>query len=116
MDQYNSEMTFRGDTVDGDQAVVRTTLLLNKGAEMALDYRMHHPRDRWQVYDLNIDGISLVANYRAQFNKIVRTASYEALVTALKSRQAEFSGARDGRFRSKVGAVTAMPARRAAAE
>jgi phospholipid transport system substrate-binding protein len=91
VDQYNSEMTFRGDTVDGDQAVVRTTLLLNKGAEMALDYRMHHPRDRWQVYDLNIDGISLVANYRAQFNKIVRTSSYEALVTALKSRQAEFS-------------------------
>jgi phospholipid transport system substrate-binding protein len=91
VDQYNSEMTFRGDTVDGDEAVVRTTLLLNKGAEMALDYRMHHPRDRWQVYDLNIDGISLVANYRAQFNKIVRTSSYEALVTALKSRQAEFS-------------------------
>jgi phospholipid transport system substrate-binding protein len=91
VDQYNSEMKFRGDTVDGDEAVVRTTLLLNKGAEMALDYRMHRPRDRWQVYDLNIDGISLVANYRAQFNKIVRTSSYEALVTALKSRQAEFS-------------------------
>jgi phospholipid transport system substrate-binding protein len=42
------------------------------------------------VYDLNIDGISLVANYRAQFNKIIRTSSYEALVTKLRSRQAEF--------------------------
>jgi phospholipid transport system substrate-binding protein len=51
---------------------------------------MHHPRDRWQVYDLSIDGISLVANYRAQFNKIIRTSSYGALVTSLKSRQAEF--------------------------
>jgi phospholipid transport system substrate-binding protein len=91
VDQYNSEMTFRGDTVDGDQAVVRTTLLLNKGGAMALDYRMHHPRDRWQVYDLNIDGISLVANYRGQFNKIIRTSSYEALVTTLKSHQAAFA-------------------------
>jgi phospholipid transport system substrate-binding protein len=91
VDQYNSEMTFRGDTVDGDHAVARTTLLLSKGGEMSLDYLMHHPRGRWQVYDLNIDGISLVANYRGQFNKIIRTSSYEALVATLKSHQAAFS-------------------------
>jgi len=87
VNQYNSEMTFQGDEVDGNQAVVRTTLLLGKGSQMALDYRMHRPRDRWQVYDLNIDGISLVASYRSQFNKIVRTDSYEGLVARLKSRQ-----------------------------
>ena len=91
VDQYNAEMTFHGDTVDGSHAVVRTTLLLSKGSAMSLDYLMHHPRDHWQVYDLNIDGISLVANYRAQFNKIIRTSSYEALVTTLRTRQAEFS-------------------------
>ena len=91
VDQYNSEMTFRGDAVDGDHAVARTTLRLGKGGEMSLDYLMHHPRGRWQVYDLHIDGISVVANYRAQFNKIIRTSSYEALVTTLRSRQAEFS-------------------------
>ena len=91
VDQYNSEMTFRGDMVDGDHVVARTTLRLGKGGEMSLDYLMHHPRDRWQVYDLHIDGISLVANYRAQFNKIIRTSSYEALVTTLRSREAEFS-------------------------
>lgn len=91
VDQFNSEMTFLGETVDGDHAVVRTTLLLSKGGEISLDYLMNHSGDRWQVYDLNIDGISLVANYRAQFNKIIRTSSYEALVTTLRSRQAEFS-------------------------
>ena len=91
VDQYNSETTFRGDMVDGDHVVARTTLRLGKGGEMSLDYLMHHPRDRWQVYDLHIDGISLVANYRAQFNKIIRTSSYEALVTTLRSREAEFS-------------------------
>jgi len=58
---------------------------------MSLDYLMHHPRDRWQVYDLNIDGISLVANYRAQFNKDHPDLFVRSLVTTLKSRQAEFS-------------------------
>jgi phospholipid transport system substrate-binding protein len=91
VNQYNSEMTFQGDVVDGNQAVVRTTLLLGKGGGMSLDYRMHHAGDRWQVYDLNIDGISLVASYRSQFNKIVRTDSYEGLVARLKSRQVGFA-------------------------
>ena len=86
VDQYNSDMTFRGDSVDGDQAVVRTTLALRQGGNMSLDYRMHRPQDRWLVYDIHVDGISLVANYRAQFNKIIRTESYEALVVRLKSK------------------------------
>jgi phospholipid transport system substrate-binding protein len=91
VDQYNSEVTFQDDVIEGDHAVVRTTLLLGKGSQMALDYRMHRTRDRWQVYDLSIDGISLVASYRSQFNKIVRTDSYEALVARLKSRQVGFA-------------------------
>src|SRR5713101_3147728 len=66
VDQYNSEMTFQDDVVDGNQAVVRTTLLLGKGNGMSLEYRMHHARDRWQVYDVSINGISLVASYRSQ--------------------------------------------------
>jgi phospholipid transport system substrate-binding protein len=85
------KMTFRGETVDDEYAVVRTTIPLSNGSSMPLDYRMHSTRDRWQVYDLNIDGISLVANYRAQFNRVIRTSSYAALVTKLKSQQAEFS-------------------------
>lgn len=90
VDQFNAEMTFRDETIEGDHAVMHTTLHLGEGGEMSLDYLMHHPGDRWQVYDLNIDGVSLVANYRAQFNKIIRTSSYDALVTTLRSREAEF--------------------------
>ena len=84
-------MTFRGETVDDDYAVVQTTIPLSNGSKMPLDYRMHNARERWQVYDISIDGISLVANYRAQFNKVIRTSSYAALVSKLKSQQAEFS-------------------------
>lgn len=93
VDQHDAaaKMTYQGETVDDDYAVVRTTIPLPRGNEMPLGYRMHKTSGRWQVYDLSIDGISLAANYRAQFNKIIRTSSYEDLVARLKSNQAEFS-------------------------
>lgn len=91
VDQYNTEMTFQDDVIDGTQAIVRTTLLLGKGGGMSLAYRMHYARDRWQVYDVNINGISLLASYRSQFNKILRTDTYEGLVARLKARQLEFA-------------------------
>jgi phospholipid transport system substrate-binding protein len=56
---------------------------------LPIDYSMHSADDRWQVYDLSIEGISLVANYRAQFNKIIRTSSYEGLVARFKSHEGE---------------------------
>jgi phospholipid transport system substrate-binding protein len=91
VDQHGAEkMIVQGEKVDGDYAVVRTTLPLGQGREMPIDYRMHSTDDRWQVYDLSLDGISLVGTYRAQFNKIIRTSSYEALVAKFKSHQAEF--------------------------
>lgn len=77
-------MTVQGEQIDGEYAVVRTTLPLSSGREIPIDYRMRSTDDRWQVYDLNIEGMSLVANYRAQFNKIIRTSSYEALVDKFK--------------------------------
>jgi phospholipid transport system substrate-binding protein len=93
VDQHGgaAKITYWGETVDNDYAVVRTTIPLSHGNEMPLDYRMHNTSDRWQVYDLSMDGISLVANYRSQFNKIIRTSSYAALVAKFKSNQAEFS-------------------------
>ena len=93
VDEYGSEKTiFGSETVDGDHVVVRTKFLLPRGAQMPLDYSMHSVGGRWRVYDLSIDGISLVANYRSQFNKIIRTSSYEGLVAKFKSNQAEFAG------------------------
>jgi len=92
VDQHSgAKMTFTGETVDGDLASVRTAIPLNNGKEMPLEYRMHNTDARWQVYDLSIDGISLLSNYRAQFNKIIRIDPYETLVTKLKSHQTEFS-------------------------
>jgi phospholipid transport system substrate-binding protein len=86
-----AKMAYGVETVDGDDAIVQTTIPLPHGGTMPLGYRMRQTGGRWQVYDLSIDGISLVANYRAQFNKIIRTSTYEELVAKLKSSRAEFS-------------------------
>src|SRR5690349_13978597 len=92
VDQHGgANMVYQGETLEGDYATVRTTIPLSKGNEMPLEYRMHNADARWQVYDLSIDGISLLSNYRAQFNKIIRIDSYETLVTRLQSHQTEFS-------------------------
>jgi phospholipid transport system substrate-binding protein len=92
VDQHGgAKMVFRGETVDGDHAAVRTMIPLSNGSEMPLEYRMYNADARWRVYDLSIDGISLVSNYRAQFNKVIRIASYDTLVTKLRSHQTEFS-------------------------
>lgn len=93
VDQHGSvaRVTFLGETVDEGYAVVRTTIPLSNGSTMPLDYRMHRAGDHWQVYDLSMDGISLLANYRAQFNKIIRTASFDELVARLKANRAERS-------------------------
>lgn len=94
VDQYRSEkIIIRGEKVDGDYAVVETTLPFGEGREIPIDYKMHNTADRWadrwKVYDLSVDGISLVANLHAQFNKIIWTSSYEGLVARFKANQAD---------------------------
>jgi phospholipid transport system substrate-binding protein len=93
---YDGEkIDYTGDTIQGDQATVRTTIVTRQGSEFPVNYRMHLKGDRWRVYDAEIAGVSLVGNYRAQFNKIIRTSSYEGLVRKLRTRQGEGgSGAR----------------------
>ncbi len=88
---YGGEkISYAGDTTDGGFAVVRTRLLTKDGTEIPVDYRMLHRGDRWLVYDVIIEGVSLVANYRAQFNKIISTSSYQELVRKMRTKEAEF--------------------------
>ena len=88
---YSGEkIQFLGDAIDGTQATVRTKLITKQGTEIPVDYRMHRvPGDRWLTYDVAIEGVSLVANYRAQFNKIVQTSGYKALVKRLAAKEQE---------------------------
>ena len=89
IDLYQGEkVKYVGETVNGDEAVVKTTIQAKSGTEVPVDYRMHLKDGRWLVYDVNIEGVSLVSNYRTQFNKVVQTESYESLVQKLKERGA----------------------------
>lgn len=88
---YSGErIQFVGDSIDRDQATVRTRLVTKSGTEIPVDYRMHRVAgDRWLTYDVAIEGVSMVANYRAQFNKIIQTSGYKALVSKLTAKQEE---------------------------
>ena len=70
---------------------MQTKLVTKSGSEIPIEYRMHKKGDRWLVYDVIIEGVSLVANYRTQFNKIIQTSSYQELVKKMKNKQEELA-------------------------
>jgi phospholipid transport system substrate-binding protein len=87
---YDGEkIGYAGDTIDGNQAIVRTRLVNKHGNEMGVNYKMlRRDGDRWKVYDVEIEGVSLVANYRTQINNLLRRTSYPELVRTMKSKSA----------------------------
>ena len=88
---YGGEkIIYSGERVDGDLAVVGTKIVTKNGTEVPIDYRLCRRGDSWKVYDVNIEGISLVSNYRTQFNKIIQTSGYNTLVDRMKTKQSEF--------------------------
>jgi len=87
---YGGEtIEYAGDTVDGDQSAVNTRIVTRQGLRVPIQYRMQRKGERWLVYDVIIEGVSLVANYRSQFYKIIQTSSFEELVKKMKTRQEE---------------------------
>ena len=90
IETYGGEkIQYNGDTTEGDQAKVQTKLVTKGGGEIPIEYRMHKAGDRWLVYDVVIEGVSLVANYRTQFNKIIQTSSFKELMKKMKNKQQE---------------------------
>jgi len=88
IEQYDGEkIQYTGDRIEGDQATVRTKVITKQGTEIPIDYRMVLRNSRWKIYDVDIEGVSLVANYRTQFNSVVRRSSYQELVKRMKSKE-----------------------------
>jgi len=93
IEAYGGEkIAYVGETIDGDVATVKTKITTRQGTEIPVDYRMHKRGDKWLVYDVIIEGVSLVADYRVQFNKIITTSSYAELVKKMRDKQEEFYG------------------------
>jgi phospholipid transport system substrate-binding protein len=77
---------YLGEAVEEDRAVVRTAIGRRGGRQVVLDHDMIHLGKRWMVRDVTIDGISLVTNYRAQFDRVIRGSSYRELLARLRVR------------------------------
>lgn len=83
---YSGEKTeYLSERLEGRYAEVRTRLVSGK-TDIPMDYRMINTGGRWFAYDVIADGVSLVKNYRSQFDKIIRADSYDELVARLRNR------------------------------
>jgi phospholipid transport system substrate-binding protein len=71
---------------------VRTRIVTERGTEIPVSYRMLRKNGRWRVYDVLIEGSSLVANYRSQLTRIIQTGSYRELAQRLRERLADQTG------------------------
>lgn len=79
------QILYLSERTEGNYAEVRTKLQSSK-VEIPMDYRLHMKDGTWHAYDLIVDGVSLVKNYRSQFEKIIRSDSYHELVRQLRAR------------------------------
>ncbi|MGH7393286.1 MAG: MlaC/ttg2D family ABC transporter substrate-binding protein [Candidatus Rokuibacteriota bacterium] len=87
---YSGEkIQYLGEMVDGEYAIVRTRLVTKQGTEIPVDYRLLRRGDQWRAYDVLIEGVSLVGNYRTQFNAVIQRSSYDGLVKALRAKRDE---------------------------
>jgi len=88
IESYSGErVTWLGDTGEADLATVRTRIVTRQETAIPVEYQMYWRDGRWRAYDVTIEGISLVGNYRAQFNRIIQTSSHAGLVAALRAKQ-----------------------------
>jgi len=90
IESYNNEkIVYIKEIHDDGHAEVKSKVVTAKRDEFTLDYRMIKQNGKWMVYDVVIEGISLVSNYRSQFNKIITTRGYEELVKKLQTKSNE---------------------------
>src|SRR6266478_1401851 len=74
-------------------ALLERSYISKQSAEVPIEYRMIRRGDRWLVYDVVIESVSLISNYRTQFNTIIQTSSFQELVRKMRAKQDE---AQDG--------------------
>jgi phospholipid transport system substrate-binding protein len=77
------------ESIQGERALVQTTLISKQEARLPVDYQLVRHGEHWAIFDVVIDGVSLASNYRAQFSKILRSSSYDALVQRIKTKLEE---------------------------
>jgi phospholipid transport system substrate-binding protein len=90
IESYNNEkIVYIKEILEDDHAVVKSKVVTAARDEFTLDYHLFKQNGKWMVYDVVIEGVSLVSNYRSQFNKIITSSGYDTLVKKLQSKNEE---------------------------
>lgn len=84
----DQDIVYTREDVEGLYAVVGTKIASSKeNLEIPVEYKLIRRDGEWKVYDVVIEGVSLVSNYRTQFNRIIQTSSYAELVRKMRVKQ-----------------------------
>jgi phospholipid transport system substrate-binding protein len=90
IEEYSGEkVRYEGEAIDGEYAAVKVNIATKKNKDIPVEYRLKKDRNDWFVYDVSVEGVSLVNNYRTQFNSIILESSYENLVKKIKEKLAQ---------------------------
>jgi phospholipid transport system substrate-binding protein len=97
LDSYPKQdvrFSYDAERVEGDFAEVDTRVF-NPAQEkpFVVTYRLHRVNGKWLIYDVVVENVSMVSNYRNQFNRIISRSSYEGLVEAIKQKLVELETA-----------------------
>jgi phospholipid transport system substrate-binding protein len=83
----SSVIQFNKETTDGDYAQVYSTVVLkDRNDPIQVNYQMRRDGNEWKIYDISIDAISVIANYRNQFNRVLNSDGYDKLVTIMREK------------------------------
>ncbi|HET6421728.1 MAG TPA: ABC transporter substrate-binding protein [Geobacteraceae bacterium] len=92
IESYHEEkIVYDRESVEGKYAEVNSRIITLKRDEYGLDYRLLKEGNKWIIYDVVIEGVSLVSNYRTQFIKIINEQGYEELVKKMKTKSEEIT-------------------------
>jgi phospholipid transport system substrate-binding protein len=87
IESYTDEkIVYIGERLDGTYADVNSKILTGKGEEFSINYKAHLINGEWRVYDVIVENISMVNNFRSQFNRVIANSSYEELIRRLRDK------------------------------
>lgn len=87
IDLYNGQkVVYTGESIDGNYAQVESRIIDKNNQNYSVVYRLHQVDGKWRIYDVIAENISLVNNYRAQFNRVIAKSSFEELLKVMKQQ------------------------------
>jgi len=83
------KVLFVSEATDGDYAAVRSKIITTRKQEVPVEYRLYRVGQRWQAYDVLFEGVSFIATYRSQFNRIIQNSSFAGLIDKMREKEVE---------------------------